>query len=88
MHRFAICLAALLAAAPAVAGPRVIASVVPIHSIVASVMGGTGTPELFLSGQLSEHRASFTASQIASLGKLNYLFYLSARVPQVIEYEF
>lgn len=74
MHRFTICLAAFLAADPAVAGPRVIASVVPVHSIVASVMGDTGTPELLLSGQLSEHRASFTASQVAGLGKADLVF--------------
>ena len=41
-------LAALLAASPALAAPKVIASVVPVHSIVSAVMGDVGQPELLL----------------------------------------
>ena len=52
--------AALLSAGPALAAPRVVASVVPVQSIVAAVMGDTGTPELLLKGSMSEHRAVFT----------------------------
>lgn len=68
------CLAAMLMASPALAGPKVIASVVPVHGIAAAVMGDTGTPELLLSGQLSEHRSTFTAAQVASLGKADAVF--------------
>ncbi|MCB1377604.1 MAG: zinc ABC transporter substrate-binding protein [Alphaproteobacteria bacterium] len=64
----------LLLSLPAAAAPRVIASVVPVHAIVAAVMGGNGTPELLLEGQMSEHRATFTASQIAALGKADLVF--------------
>jgi zinc transport system substrate-binding protein len=74
MRCLAVCLAALLAAAPAMAAPKVIASVVPVHSIVAAVMGETGTPELLLPGQRSEHRSTFTARQLASLGKADVVF--------------
>lgn len=74
MRRAMLSLAALLAATPALAAPRVIASVVPIHSIVAAVMGAAGSPELLLSGQLPEHRASFTAAQVAALGKADLVF--------------
>lgn len=65
---------ALLAATPTMAGPRVIASIMPVHSIVSAVMGDTGTPELLLPGKLSEHTASFTPSQIEDLGRADIVF--------------
>jgi zinc transport system substrate-binding protein len=73
--RFITCsIAAFLTIAPAMAGPKVIASIRPVHSIVSAVMGDTGTPELLLSGRLSEHTASFTASQIVELGRADVVF--------------
>ena len=48
------CLATILLSAPALAAPKVIASIVPVHSIVAAVMGDIGNPELLLSGKNSE----------------------------------
>jgi zinc transport system substrate-binding protein len=67
-------LALCLAASPALAAPKVIASVVPVHGIVSAVMGETGQPELLLSGSMSEHRATFTPQQIAELGKADLVF--------------
>ena len=67
-------LAALLCANPALAAPRVIASVVPVHGIVSAVMDGIGQPQLLLRGSLSEHRASFTTSQIIDLGRADLVF--------------
>lgn len=67
-------LATCLAVSPAVAAPKVIASVVPVHGIVSAVMGETGQPELLLPGSMSEHRATFTPQQIAELGKADLVF--------------
>lgn len=67
-------LALLLTATPALAAPKVITSIVPVHGIVSAVMGDKGTPELLLEGSLSEHRATFTPAQIASLGKADVVF--------------
>lgn len=64
----------LFTALSAHAGPRVIASVVPVHGIVSAVMGEHGTPELLLEGSMSEHRATFTAQQVADLGKADLVF--------------
>ena len=88
MRLAAVSLAALLAVtAPALAGPKVVASVVPVHGIVAAVMGDTGTPELLLEGKLSEHRATFTAEQISTLGKADLVFIighgLEAKLAQI-----
>lgn len=73
-HLPALLAAALLTAGPAIAAPRVVASVVPVQSIVAAVMGDRGTPELLLQGSMSEHRAVFTPAQIASLGSADLVF--------------
>jgi zinc transport system substrate-binding protein len=80
-------LATCLAVNPALATPKVIASVVPVHGIVSAVMGETGQPERLLSGSMSEHRATFTPQQIAELGKADVVFIigqgLEAKLSQI-----
>ncbi len=79
--------AALMMASTATAAPHVVASVVPIHSIVAAVMGDKGSPELLLKGSMSEHRAVFTPDQIATLGTADLVFIvghgLEAKLAQI-----
>ncbi|MDO8353698.1 MAG: zinc ABC transporter substrate-binding protein [Aestuariivirga sp.] len=72
------CLATLLLSTSALAAPKVIASIVPVHSIVASVMGDIGTPELLLSGKNSEHTASLSPRQLSDLGKADVVFMIGA----------
>ena len=74
MRVFAGCLATFLLSTSALATPKVIASIVPVHSIVASVMGDIGTPELLLSGKNSEHTASLSPQQMSDLGKADVIF--------------
>lgn len=74
MRRLAFLIAALLAAPPAMAAPKVIASVLPVYGMVAAVMGDLGQPELLLQGKLSEHRASFSPAQVAELGRADLVF--------------
>ncbi|MGQ0483872.1 MAG: zinc ABC transporter substrate-binding protein [Hyphomicrobiales bacterium] len=71
---FAVAIACLLGSLPARAELKVVASIMPVHSIVAAVMGDLGQPKLLLAGRLSEHAASFTPSQIAHLGKADLVF--------------
>ncbi|WP_421696142.1 zinc ABC transporter substrate-binding protein [Aestuariivirga sp.] len=79
--------AALLSASSALAAPKVVTTVVPVHSIVAAVMGETGTPTLLLKGSMSEHRAVFTPAQIAELGQADLVFIvghgLEAKLAQI-----
>lgn len=72
------CLATLLLSTSALAAPNVIASIVPIHSIVASVMGDVGTPELLLSGKNSEHTATLSPQQLSDLGKADIVFMIGS----------
>ena len=74
MRVAACCLATFLLSTSAVATPKVIASVMPVHSLVASVMGDVGTPNLLLSGKNSEHTASLSPEQILDLGKADVVF--------------
>ena len=52
---FCLAVALLLWVAPAAAAPQVLATIKPVHSLVAAVMAGVGTPELLIGGALSEH---------------------------------
>ena len=67
-------LATFLLSTSALATPKVIASIMPVHSIVASVMGDIATPDLLLSGKNSEHTASLSPEQISGLGKADIVF--------------
>jgi len=68
------CLATLLLSTSALAAPKVIASIMPVHSIVSTVMGDVGTPELIYSGKNSEHSASLSTQQISDLGNADVVF--------------
>jgi len=62
-----VTLAAILTATTALAAPRVVASIKPIHAIAASVMQGAGEPELLLDAAVSEHTATLKPSQVEAL---------------------
>src|SRR5436190_4399489 len=68
------CFATLLLSTSAPAAPKVIASVMPVHSIVANVMGNLAVPDLLLSGKNSEHAANLSPEQISDLGKADVVF--------------
>ncbi len=56
-----------LGAAPALAGPQVTVDIAPVHSLVASVMGDVGTPELLIPSATSPHDFSLRPSQAQAL---------------------
>jgi zinc transport system substrate-binding protein len=59
------------------AAPRVVASIMPVHSIVAAVMGDVGRPDLLFTGRLSEHTASLNPAQVEALGQADLVFMVS-----------
>ena len=64
----AFCLALLpLSSAPGFAEPRVVASIKPVHSLVAAVMEGVGTPDLIVGGSASPHAYALKPSQAQAL---------------------
>ncbi|MEM7021511.1 MAG: zinc ABC transporter substrate-binding protein [Pseudomonadota bacterium] len=56
--------------------PAVVASIKPIHSLVAGVMEGVGTPELLIGGAGSPHRYALRPSQARSLANADVVFWV------------
>jgi len=60
----------------AIAAPRVVASIAPLHSLVAAVMAGAGTPSLLLRGGESPHTFSLRPSDAQMLNDADILFWI------------
>ncbi len=60
--------------------PKVVASLKPIHSLVAAVMGETGSPELLVTGGASPHTFSLKPSQAAVLADADLVFWVDPAV--------
>lgn len=71
-------LSGLLAGAPATAAeaPAVVVSIKPIHSLVAAVMQGVGTPDLIVDGAASPHTYALKPSNARSLQQAQLVFWV------------
>jgi len=63
-----------LATAAADAEPTVLATLKPVHSLVAAVMQGAGTPDLLIGGALSEHSYALKPSDARKLKQASVIF--------------
>lgn len=68
--------APLLLATAAAAEPQVVASIRPVHSLVAGVMQGVGEPVLLLSGAASPHDYSLRPSDARALENATAIFWV------------
>ncbi|WP_077960986.1 zinc ABC transporter substrate-binding protein ZnuA [Ensifer adhaerens] len=67
----------MLLAAPAVAaGPDVVVSIKPIHSLVASIMQGVGEPSLIVEGAASPHTYNMKPSNASALQAAKVVFWV------------
>ena len=57
-------------------GPAVVASIKPIHSLVAGVMEGVGTPQLLIEGAGSPHSYALRPSQARALDQAEVVFWV------------
>ena len=74
-------LAGLLAAGPAHAdAPRVVASINPLHSLVAGVMKGVGEPRLLIRGFASPHDYALRPSDARALANADAIFWIGEPV--------
>ncbi|WP_448205238.1 zinc ABC transporter substrate-binding protein [Azospirillum sp. sgz302134] len=70
-------LAALIASGPALADPpKVVASIKPVHSLVASVMQGVGEPALIVRGAASPHSYALKPSDAKALADADLVFWI------------
>lgn len=65
--RWMVFVTALWSGSAAADAPRVVADIPPVHSLVAQVMAGVGTPALLLDGTASPHGGSLRPSQARAL---------------------
>lgn len=69
-------LALLFAAAPAVAAPKVVVSIKPLHSLAARVTAGITTPALLVTGAASPHSYSLKPSDMRALEDAGVVFWI------------
>jgi len=67
-------LISVLLVAQANAAPVVLATIKPIHSLVAAVMTGAGTPELLIQGAQSEHSYALKPSDAEKIARATIVF--------------
>ena len=68
-----------IAGSPAKAGPpQVIASIAPLHSLVAGVMAGVGEPGLLLSGPVSPHDFALAPSDVRRIAAADLVVWIGA----------
>lgn len=79
-HRFVSLAAAsvlvLAAASASAAPPQVVASIKPIHSLVAAVMEGVGTPALIVKGAASPHTYAMKPSDAKALASADVVVWI------------
>ena len=76
----------LLSGVPALAkAPKVVATINPLHSLVAGVMEGEGTPELLLKGIQSPHSFSLKPSTMRLLSDADAIFWISPSIESFLE---
>lgn len=76
-------LAATATAANALDG--VVASIKPVHSLVAAVMGDTGTPALLVQGAASPHGFTLKPSQAGELEQARLVFWIGHELEPFLE---
>lgn len=79
----AVCVAvivAILAGTPAAGSDRIVASIKPVHSLVAAVMGETGKPFLIIHGGTSPHSYTLKPSVAKKIGAAKIIFWIGERL--------
>ena len=75
----------LVAASSAHAERKVVASIKPLHSLVAGVMKGVGTPELVIDGNASPHSHNLKPSQARTLQDAEVIFWVGPDMESGLE---
>jgi zinc transport system substrate-binding protein len=86
MRVFCLAMAAVLASSSfAYAEVKVVASIKPIHSLVASVMQGVGTPTLIVDGSNSPHTYNLKPSEASTLEQAQVIFWVGHELEAFLE---
>ncbi|MGA7711176.1 MAG: zinc ABC transporter substrate-binding protein [Rhizomicrobium sp.] len=74
LKQFCAALLLLVWCVPAIAAPHVLATIKPIHSLVAGVMEGVAKPDLLIGGALSEHSYALKPSDARKIEHASVIF--------------
>ncbi len=74
-----------LATGTPLAAPKVVASIKPVHSLVASVMQGVGTPDLIVEGAGSPHAYALRPSQAGEIEQADIVFWVGHDLEPFLE---
>jgi len=81
-----VALADLMAGgASAAEPPKVVASITPVHSLVAGVMAGVGSPTLLLKGGASPHAYALKPSDARALASARLVFWIGEDMERFLE---
>lgn len=75
----------MLAAGTSLSAPKVVASIKPIHSLVAAVMDGVGTPDLIVEGAGSPHSYALRPSQAGEIERADIVFWVGHELEPFLE---
>lgn len=59
-----------------IAAPKVVASIMPVHSLAASLMKGVGEPSLIIPANVSPHRFALKPSQRKAIAEADLVFWI------------
>jgi len=80
-----ICIVSPVSASAATAGPDVVVSIAPVHSLVAKVMAGVGEPRLLVAGGLSPHTYALKPSDARALARARAVFWIGPELERFLE---
>lgn len=78
-------LSAMVITIPAQAGPKVVTSIKPVHSLVSAVMKDIGTPALIVEGAGSPHTYVLKPSQAKMLEQAELVFWIGPELEAFLE---
>ncbi len=84
MHRTLLAITLSLWSLTTMAQPQVVASILPIHSLVAGVMQDITEPELLLRGGSSPHDYRLRPSDVRTLNQADVVFWVGAELETVL----
>lgn len=85
MGRIMLLLLALCWSLPTLATPKVVASILPLHSLVSGVMDGVAEPQLLIGGGASPHAYALKPSDARSLSDADLIIWIGEGLEAVLE---
>lgn len=85
MRRLIAFFSIMLAGAAQAEAPRVVADIAPVHSLVAQVMAGVGTPDLLIDPGASPHSHRLRPSQASALEAAGLVFWVGPPLTPSLE---